>query len=115
MLADCLFCKIVEGTIPCKKVFEDAEFFAFEDIDPKAPVHILMIAKKHHQSLLALQPEDAETMGKMMLLVAQLARLSGLEQNGFRTVINTGNDSGQSVTHLHIHILGGRSLSWPPG
>jgi len=111
---NCLFCKIVAGKIPAKKVYEDANVFAFEDIDPKAPTHVLIIPKKHFAGLKEAQPEDAEIIGQCHLAAAHIARKRNIE-HGYRTVLNVGPGAGQSVFHLHVHLLGGRSLSWPPG
>jgi histidine triad (HIT) family protein len=111
---DCIFCKIANGTIPSTKVYEDDRFFAFRDIDPKAPVHILVVPKAHVANALegAAQPG---LMEGLMEASAKIARQEGLEAGGFRFVINTGADGGQSVGHLHLHILGGRKMAWPPG
>ncbi len=114
MTPDCLFCKIIEGEIPSKKVFEDDRVFAFEDIDPKAPTHVLIIPKKHIVGLKEADPNDAEILGYMQLAAAKLANERKLE-SGYRTVLNVGPDAGQSVFHIHLHLLGGRKLSWPPG
>jgi len=103
---NCIFCKIVAGEIPSKKVHEDEEFLAFHDIRPHAPVHFLIIPKRHIDSLADARPEDAPMLGRLMALVPQLARANGLEA-GFKTGINTGRDGGQEVDHLHIHVLGG--------
>ena len=110
-MSDCLFCKIMRGEIPCRKVYEDEEFFAFHDINPVAPVHFMLIPKLHLDSLAQIEPAHAALLGKMLLLVPQLAQAQGLE-NGFRTVINTGKGGGQEVFHLHIHIIGGGNI--PP-
>jgi histidine triad (HIT) family protein len=104
---DCIFCKIVAGEIPSKKVHEDEEFFAFHDIRPAAPVHFMVIPKRHVASLLHAQPGDEAMLGRLMALVPQLARQEGLG-GGFKTAINTGRDGGQEVDHLHVHVLGGR-------
>ena len=111
---DCIFCKIVEGSIPSKKVFEDDAILAFHDIEPKAPSHILVIPKKHMASLAEAKPEDAALMGRLLLTVADLARKQELGQ-GYRVVISTGPEGGQTVDHLHLHLLGGRQMHWPPG
>ncbi len=103
---DCIFCKIAKGEIPAAKVYEDDEVFAFKDINPKAPVHFLIIPKKHLASLAHADAGDAALLGKMLALAPRLAREQGAE-NGFRVVINTGRDGGQEVAHLHMHILGG--------
>ncbi|HUB18188.1 MAG TPA: histidine triad nucleotide-binding protein [Acidobacteriaceae bacterium] len=111
---DCIFCKIAAGSIPSKKVLEDAAVLAFHDIDPKAPKHILVIPKKHIASLADAQPEDAALMGRLLLAVADIAREQGLGR-GYRVVISTGPEGGQTVDHLHLHLLGGRQMHWPPG
>ncbi len=111
---DCLFCKIIRGEIPAKKVYEDQHTFAFEDIQPKAPTHVLIIPKKHVRGLKEAAPEDAELIGRLHLVAAQIGRERGIE-DGYRTVLNVGPKSGQSVFHIHLHLLGGRDLSWPPG
>ena len=103
---DCIFCKIAKGEIPAAKVYEDDEVFAFKDTNPKAPVHFLIIPKKHLASLAHADAGDAALLGKMLALAPRLAREQGAE-NGFRVVINTGRDGGQEVAHLHMHILGG--------
>ncbi|MFL6437390.1 MAG: histidine triad nucleotide-binding protein [Terriglobales bacterium] len=111
---DCLFCRIIRGEIPAKKVYEDKETFVFEDIDPQAPTHVLVIPKKHVVDLKESKAEDAEIIGKLHLVAAKVARERKIE-NGYRTVFNVGPGAGQSVFHLHLHLLGGRPLSWPPG
>lgn len=105
-MQDCIFCKIGRGEIPSRKVYEDDDVLAFHDIHPKAPVHFLIIPKKHIASLADAKPEDEALLGKMLSLVRTLALQEGCV-NGFRTVINTGRDGGQEVAHLHIHVLGG--------
>jgi histidine triad (HIT) family protein len=112
--SDCLFCRIIHGEIPSKKVYEDAHVFAFEDIDPKAPTHVLVIPKKHFAGLKEAQAEDAEAIGRCHLAAAEIARQRKIE-HGYRTVLNVGPGAGQSVFHLHVHLLGGRHLGWPPG
>ena len=111
----CLFCKIVAGEIPSKVVYEDDLVLAFEDIDPQAPVHILVIPKRHKENIMKLNQEDGELLVHMLEVVQKLARDNGLAEPGFRIVINTGNDGGQTVPHIHIHLLGGRGFGWPPG
>ncbi|PYY00361.1 MAG: histidine triad nucleotide-binding protein [Acidobacteria bacterium] len=111
---DCLFCRIIRGEIPAKKVYEDAETFVFEDIKPQAPTHVLIIPKKHVVGLRQAKAEDAAIIGKLHLVAAQIARERNIE-NSYRTVFNVGPGAGQSVFHLHLHLLGGRPLSWPPG
>ena len=113
-MEDCLFCRIVAGEIPARKVYEDEHTFAFEDIDPKAPTHILVVPKKHIRGLKETSPEEAEIIGLCHLTAARMARERGIE-NGYRTVLNVGPGAGQSVFHLHVHLLGGRDLKWPPG
>lgn len=105
-LDDCIFCKIACGKIPCAKIYEDDDVIAFNDINPKAPIHFLIIPKKHIASLADAKPEDAQLLGKIINLVPVLAKQQGCD-GGFRTVINTGKDGGQEVAHLHVHVLGG--------
>lgn len=114
MKGDCLFCKIAAKQIPAKLVHEDDETFAFEDINPQAPTHILICPRKHFASLEKATPEDQAILGKITLLAAKLARDRKLG-NGYRTVVNTGSGAGQTVFHLHMHLLGGRAFHWPPG
>jgi histidine triad (HIT) family protein len=114
MSTDCLFCKIAAKKIPAKLVYEDADLFAFEDIDPQAPTHILLCPRKHFASLHEAAGGEQAVLGKLQLVAAQLARERNL-QSGYRTVINTGAGAGQSVFHLHLHLLGGRAFQWPPG
>lgn len=109
---NCLFCRIVEGEIPSNKVYEDEFVLAFRDIDPQAPTHILIIPKKHYDSVLEAGPR---IIGRMTETAKRLAVSEGIAENGFRIVINTGAEGGQSVKHLHMHLLGGRSMQWPPG
>jgi histidine triad (HIT) family protein len=111
---DCLFCRIIRGEIPSKKVYEDDFVYAFEDIDPKAPTHILIVPKTHIRGVKEATEADAEIIGRCHLAAAQIARERNIE-NGYRTVSNVGPGAGQSVFHLHVHLLGGRPLSWPPG
>jgi histidine triad (HIT) family protein len=113
-MEDCLFCKIIAGEIPSKKVYEDADTFAFEDISPKAPVHVLIVPKKHIRGLKEAGAEDAEIVGRCHVAAAAIARQRGIE-DGYRTVLNVGPGAGQSVFHLHVHLIGGRDLHWPPG
>ena len=112
--SNCLFCRIIRGEIPSKKVFEDDFVFAFEDVNPKAPVHVLVVPKKHFAGLKEAQPGDAELIGRCHLAAAKIARERDIEE-GYRTVLNVGPGAGQSVFHLHVHLVGGRSLNWPPG
>jgi histidine triad (HIT) family protein len=113
-MPDCIFCRIIRGEAPAKKVWEDERAFVFEDINPQAPTHVLIIPKKHIVGLKEAQAEDAEIIGYLHLVAAQIARERGIEA-GYRTVFNVGPRAGQSVFHLHLHLLGGRSLRWPPG
>jgi histidine triad (HIT) family protein len=113
MSTSCLFCRIVAGEIPAKIVAQTDDCVAFRDIDPKAPVHVLVIPRTHVASL--AEATDATLLGRMTLLAAEIARSEGVEESGYRTVINTNGDAGQTVHHVHLHLLGGRRLSWPPG
>ena len=113
-MTDCLFCRILRNEIPAKKIYEDEHTFAFEDINPQAPTHVLIIPKRHVRGLKEATPEDAELIGRYHLAAAHIARQRGIE-DGYRTVRNVGPQAGQSVFHLHVHLLGGRSLRWPPG
>ena len=106
---DCIFCKIVKGEIPSEKVYEDEEILAFKDIHPKAPVHILVIPKKHIASAIEIEEQDEALIGKMFIVIKKLAKEFGLE-NGYRIVNNCGSDGGQEVMHLHLHLLGGKKL-----
>ncbi len=113
MSTDCLFCKILNGEIPARMVAETDDSIAFRDITPQAPVHILVIPRRHVDSLAAAY-DDAE-LGHLMALAAKVARDEGIAESGYRVVINTNDDGGQTVHHLHLHVLGGRRMSWPPG
>jgi len=113
-MKDCLFCRIISGEIPSKKAYEDERVYAFEDINPQAPTHILVVPKKHIRGLKEAQKEDAEIIGYCQLTAADIARQRSIE-DGYRTVINVGPRAGQSVFHLHVHLIGGRPLHWPPG
>ena len=113
-MSDCLFCKTIAGEIPSNKVYEDDEILAFNDVAPQAPVHFLIVPKKHMASLDDTTDEDAALLAHIMLKIKDIAKDLGLE-NGYRVVINTGEDGMQSVKHLHVHVLGKRRLLWPPG
>jgi len=113
-MTNCLFCRIIRGEVPNKKVFEDEHTYAFEDINPQAPTHVLVVPKKHIAGLKEAQTDEAEIVGRCHVIAAQIARQRGIE-NGYRTVLNVGPGAGQSVFHLHVHLLGGRTLKWPPG
>jgi len=110
---DCLFCRIVRKEIPAKLVAEDEHCVAFRDINPQAPVHVLVIPRAHVPSL--NQATDAEMIGRLSLMAANIARSEGVAESGYRTVINTNAGAGQTVFHVHLHLLGGRALHWPPG
>ena len=112
---DCLFCKIVAGDIPSAKVYEDEKVYAFRDIEPQAPVHILIIPKEHIASANELTEENASIVGHIFAVAAKIAKEEGVAEGGYRIVNNCGQDGGQTVGHLHFHMLGGRSLQWPPG
>lgn len=115
-MGDCIFCKIAQGEIPSKKVYEDDQVLAFRDLDPQAPEHVLIIPKKHLASVMALGREDWELAAHILTeVVPGIAHSLGVDVGGFRLVTNTGADGGQTVEHLHFHLLGGRSLTWPPG
>jgi len=114
-MADCLFCKIATGTIPCTEVHADDDFLAFRDIDPKAPTHILVIPRRHVAGLAELKEGDADLANGLLSTAVQVAATEGLVEKGYRFVINQGTHGGQSVGHLHLHILGGRQMEWPPG
>lgn len=112
---DCIFCKIARKEIPAEVVYEDDEFMAFKDLNAKAPVHLLFITKKHIPTLNDLSPEDIGVMGRMFKCIRDVAVSQGIEASGYRVVANCNKDGGQEVFHLHFHLLGGRSLMWPPG
>ena len=115
-MSDCIFCKIASKEIPSPLVYEDDTVVAFPDLEPKAPVHILVIPKKHIESLAALKEEDKELAAHILVdVIPQIARDLGIAEKGFRTVANTSDDGGQTVKHLHFHLLGGRFMQWPPG
>ena len=114
LMDNCIFCKINSGEIPAKKVYEDDKITAFHDLDPQAPIHILMIPNKHIASMEDIREEDIELLGYMMNKIKEIAKLAGIE-NGYRTVINCGENAFQTVLHLHVHVLGNRKLNWPPG
>ena len=111
----CLFCKIINDEIPANIVFKNSEFIGFRDIKPQAPTHILLIPTQHIESMNAVNDEHATMLGKMMCAASQIAKQEGLDEKGYRLVLNTNDDGGQTVNHLHVHILGGRRLTWPPG
>jgi histidine triad (HIT) family protein len=114
MSSDCLFCKIVAGAIPAKRVYEDELCLCFADIHPQAPTHLLTISKQHIASLAEAGGEHTALLGHLLAKTAEVARGAGLGR-GYRVVVNTGEDGGQTVDHLHLHLLGGRHMGWPPG
>ena len=115
MAEDCIFCRIVRHEIPAKILYEDETCLAFEDLHPQAPVHALVIPRKHLASLAEMKPEDEALAGHLLTVTARLARERGLDSNGYRAVINSGVWGGQTVFHLHVHLMGGRIFHWPPG
>ena len=114
-MSDCLFCGIVEGQVKGDVVYRDESVDAFRDIRPQAPVHILIVPRKHVATILDLEANDQAVVGQIFLVIAKLAREQGIAENGFRVVVNSGADAGQTVFHLHFHLLGGRHFRWPPG
>jgi histidine triad (HIT) family protein len=113
--AACLFCRIVRRELPATIVYEDAEVLAFRDVAPKAPVHCLIIPKRHVAGLQALQDGEARLMASLFTCLMRVAREEGVSDAGYRAVVNAGSDGGQTVFHLHLHLLGGRQMTWPPG
>ena len=114
-MENCIFCKIVEGKTPAKIVYQDDQAIAFEDIRPQAPVHLLVIPRRHLVSLNEVTPQDEALLGHLHLIAARLASEKGIAIKGYRTVINNGTWAGQTVFHLHVHVMGGRVFHWPPG
>ena len=112
---DCLFCSIIAGEIPAEIIYRDERSLAFRDINPQAPVHALVIPREHIESLDEASQKDEAFLGHLLRVAARVANEHGLSESGYRTVINTGAGAGQSVFHLHLHIIGGRALTWPPG
>jgi histidine triad (HIT) family protein len=112
---DCLFCKIIAGEIPGSFVYQDEAMVAFKDINPQAPLHVLIVPKKHVATLNDLTSEDDDLVGSMFRRAAALAKENGYDQRGYRAVFNTNREAGQTVFHIHLHLLAGRSLNWPPG
>jgi len=115
MAIDCLFCKISNREIPASIVYEDARVLAFDDINPQAPTHVLVVPRRHLVSLNEMSVEDDQLVGELVRRAAAIAKERGLSAGGFRTVINTNRDAGQTVFHIHVHLLGGRQMAWPPG
>ena len=114
-MSDCIFCRIAAGEIPARKVHDDADYVVFEDLNPQAPIHLLLIPRRHIESLSTMSPGDALLLGGLLDLARRLAEERGVAEKGWRLVSNSGADGGQSVFHLHFHLLGGRPLGWPPG
>jgi histidine triad (HIT) family protein len=114
-MSDCLFCRIIDREIPASIVYEDDRVLVFNDINPQAPTHVLVVTKRHITSLNDLSPEDDQIVGELVRRAAAIAKERGISAGGFRTVFNTNRDGGQTVLHIHLHLLGGRSMHWPPG
>lgn len=114
-MADCLFCRIVAGTIPATIVHQDEQLIAFRDINPQAPMHVLIVPRRHIASLNALTEADDQIVGEMVRRAAAIARSNGCADRGYRTVFNCNAEAGQTVFHIHLHVLGGRPMTWPPG
>jgi histidine triad (HIT) family protein len=114
-MSACIFCAIASGQVPCRKVYDDTDFLAFHDVEPQAPTHVLIIPKQHLPSLAELTPADGAIMGRLTVLASQIASQLGLDEKGYRWVINCGPDACQTVPHVHLHLLGGRPMGWPPG
>ena len=113
--SDCIFCKIIGKEIPAKHVYEDDRILAFDDINPQAPVHVLVIPKAHYESLNAVPEAEGDILSHILLKAREIAEIKGIREAGYRIVLNTARDSGQEVFHIHFHILGGRRMHWPPG
>lgn len=114
-MSDCIFCKIANGEIPADMVYQDDDVIAFRDLNPQAPLHVLIIPRKHIATTNDIQPEDAELMGKLYLVAKQIAQDEGVAEDGYRCVINCNRHGGQAVYHIHLHLLGKRQMGWPPG
>ena len=114
-MTDCIFCKIISGDIPADIIYQNDDVLAFRDLNPQAPTHVLIIPKRHISTINDLQPEDAELVGKMYLAAKQIAKEEGIDEFGYRAVMNCNAGAGQTVFHIHLHVLGGRGMSWPPG
>lgn len=114
-MAGCIFCGIARGEVPARTVLETEDVVAFHDLDPKAPTHVLVIPRRHVESIDAMSPEDAELIGRVFAAAKDVARQEGINSGGYRLVTNVGANGGQTVAHLHVHVLGGRRLTWPPG
>jgi len=114
-MESCIFCRVAQGTAPARILFTDEDVVAFHDSSPRAPVHVLVIPRRHIASLASAAREDHEILGKLLLAAAEAARRTGIAETGYRVVTNSGSSAGQSVFHLHVHVLGGRPMGWPPG
>lgn len=114
-MTDCLFCKIRDGEIPSETVYENDDILAFKDVNPHSPTHILIVPRKHIATINDLEDDDAEIMGKMMLAAQDISSFEGIAEAGYRLVINCNADAGQTVYHIHMHLMGGRNMAWPPG
>lgn len=114
-MTDCIFCRIAAGEIPANIVYQDEDVLAFRDLNPQAPVHVLIIPRRHIATLNDVAPEDVQLLGRLLLAAKMVAEQEGLAEAGYRTVVNCNADGGQTVFHVHVHLLGGRSMNWPPG
>lgn len=114
-MLECVFCNILRGQLPAEFVYENERVVAFRDINPQAPVHVLIVPRKHIASTNEVRPEDQQLLGEMILVAQKVAQAEGIAQSGYRLVINCNEDSGQEIYHLHLHLLGGRRMTWPPG
>ncbi|KAJ53858.1 histidine triad (HIT) family protein [Clostridium tetanomorphum] len=114
-MGNCIFCKIIKGEIPSEKIYEDDLILSFKDINPEAPMHVLIIPKKHISSLNELKEEDSKIISHIFIVAKEIAKKLGIDEKGYRIVTNCGEDGGQTVEHIHFHMLGGRLLQWPPG
>ncbi len=115
MNTGCVFCKISEDKIQARKIYQSNDIIAFHDINPQAPVHVLVIPRRHIRNLLEADEQDASLIGRMLIVTTQIAKQLNIAESGYRIVINTNRNAGQSIDHLHIHLLGGRAMQWPPG
>lgn len=114
-MSDCLFCKIIDGGIPCDRVYENEHVIAFRDLNPQAPTHVLVIPRKHISTVNDLTADDKNIVGEMVLAAQQVAKQEDIDESGYRMVMNCNEGAGQTVFHIHLHILGGRTMNWPPG
>ena len=114
-MSDCLFCKILDGEIPCDKVYENEHVIVFRDVNPQAPTHVLVIPRNHISTVNDLTEDNKNIVGEMMLAAQHVAKLEGIDEAGYRLIMNCNEGAGQTVFHIHLHVLGGRALNWPPG